>query len=88
MQKIQFVSMMILIQIRLMKAKCKLQNMIVQASRPDMESQLIEAPNAKTRLIQFLSMTSLTQMKLIKVIRNIKNTILQEFQLNVESKLI
>jgi hypothetical protein len=84
MHPIQFVSTMMVIQMKLMKAICNLKNMTNQEFQLDMEQQLMQLTKMKMHPIQFASMMIVIQMKLMKVICNHKNRTSQEFQFDVE----
>jgi hypothetical protein len=88
MHSIQFVSVMMAIQMKLMKVTRKMKNMPVQEFQHDMESQLIQVSRMKTRLIQFVAMMMVIQMKLMKMRSNLKNMTIQGFQHDMESQLI
>jgi hypothetical protein len=79
MRPIQFVSMTMVIQMKLLKVTCSVTNMTDQEFQLDMESKLIQVQNMKMRPIQFASLTMVIQMKLMKVIGNSQNTMIQEF---------
>jgi hypothetical protein len=68
MQMIQFVSILNLIQMKLMKCSDNLKNMMNKEFQHFVESQLIEVRNMKMQMIQFVSILNLIQMKLMKVI--------------------
>jgi hypothetical protein len=84
MPPIQFVSMMMVIQMKLMKVNSNAKNNRIREFHLDMESQVIEDPNMKMHAIQFVSMMMVIQMKLMKAICNLKNMMIREFQLNME----
>jgi hypothetical protein len=64
MHAIQFVSMMMVIQMKLMKVIRKIQNMMIQEFQLDMESKLRKDSKTKMHLIQFVSMMMVIQRKL------------------------
>jgi hypothetical protein len=72
------------IQMKLMKVICMIENRMVQEYQHCTESQLIEAMTMKIHLIQFASSVTGIQMKLMKVICTIKNRMVQEFQSMIE----
>jgi hypothetical protein len=74
----KFVSMMMVIQMKLMKVNRNAKSTMIQEFQLNLESQLIQVSNMKRPPIQFLSMMMVIQMKLMKVIRNQKNMTSQE----------
>jgi hypothetical protein len=54
MHEIQFVSMMMVIQMKLTKVICKMKNTMIQEFQLDMESQLIQVTKMKIATIQFV----------------------------------
>jgi hypothetical protein len=88
MHQIQFASMTMVIQMKLMKAPSKMKNMGNKEFQLNMESKLISGLKMKMQKIQFVSLMMVIQMKLTKVNNNMKNIMNKEFQLNMESQLI
>jgi hypothetical protein len=68
MHLIQFVSMMMMIQMILMKVGCRHENMTIQKFQLDRELKLIQAMNMQMPPIQFVSMMTAIQTKVMKVI--------------------
>jgi hypothetical protein len=85
MHAIQFFSMMMVIQMKLMKVIRNTENMIIQEFQLDRESQLIQLSMTKMHMIQFVSMMKVIQMKLMKIRCNVKNNRIRELQLDRES---
>jgi hypothetical protein len=77
MQMIQFVSIVNLIQ---MKVIANLKNRTNEESQHWMELQLIELKKMRNQMIQFVSNVNLIRKKLMKVIDNLKNIPNKEFQ--------
>jgi hypothetical protein len=74
---IQFVSMLMVIQMKLMKVIRNLKSMTIQEFQLDMESKLIQVPRMKTHPIQCVSVMTVIQMKLMKVIYISENMMIQ-----------
>jgi hypothetical protein len=85
---IQFVSIVNLIQMKLMKVIDTMKSMMNKEFQRWMEYHLIEVMKMKMQMIQFVSIVNLIQMKLINVIHMMKNMMNKEFQRWMESKLI
>jgi hypothetical protein len=64
MQMIQFVSTMMVIQMKSMKVIRNMKNILIQEFQLEMESKLIEVSMMKMQTIQFVSMTMGIQMRL------------------------
>jgi hypothetical protein len=73
MQKIQFVSMMMVIQMKLTKVIGNLKNTMSQEFQLNRESKLIQVSNVKMHSIQFVSMIMVIQIKLMKAIYMMTN---------------
>jgi hypothetical protein len=84
MQMIQFVSIVILIQMKSMKVNNNMKNISNKEFQHLMESQLIQVMNMKMQMIQFVSIVILIQMKLMKVIYMMN----KEFQYHLEYDLL
>jgi NADH:ubiquinone oxidoreductase subunit 3 (subunit A) len=76
MQMIQFVSIVNLIQMRLMKVIHKMKNRINEEFEQSKESQLIQVMIHKIQMIQFVSIVNLIQMKLMKVIHRVSHQLM------------
>jgi hypothetical protein len=84
MHSIQFVSTMMVIQMKVMQVNGNLKNMMIQEFQHFVESQLTQVSRIKMQMVQFASMMTVIRKKLIKVIGNLKNMMNKEFQLNME----
>jgi hypothetical protein len=84
MHSVQFVSMTMVIQRKVMKVRSNVQSMMIQEFQLDLESEWIEVLILKMHKIRFVSMMMVTQTKVMKVICNVENTLIQEFQLDTE----
>jgi RNA polymerase-binding transcription factor DksA len=80
MEMIQFVSIVTVIQMQLMKVNNKMKKIENKEFRHCVESKSIEVMMTKMRMIQSVSIMNLIQMKLKKVIRNLKNIMNRGFQ--------
>jgi hypothetical protein len=70
---IHFVSIVNLIQMKLMKVIYKMKSISNKESQHGMESKLIEIMNMKMQMIQPVSTVNLIQMKAMKSIHKMKN---------------
>jgi hypothetical protein len=86
MQKVQFVSIMNLVRMKLMKGIDKMKNMTIQEFQHCAESRWIEMMMTKMQKIQSMSIVNLMEMKMMKVIYMMKNMTIQEFQYHLGSR--
>jgi hypothetical protein len=77
-QMIQFVSIVNLIQMKLIKVIYNMKNMKNQEFQHFSESILIEVMNMKMHLIRFVSIVNLIQMKSIEVSKNYSRNSISE----------
>jgi hypothetical protein len=68
---VEFLSIVDLIQLTLMKAIYSVKNMMNRNFERCMETKLIEVMNMKMQMIQFVSIANLIQMKLMRVMHNV-----------------
>jgi hypothetical protein len=80
MPEIQFVSIVMDNQMKLMKVIDKMKNKMNKEFEQWKESQLIEVMNMKIQMIQFVSILNLIQTKLMKVIYILKKIMNKEFE--------
>jgi hypothetical protein len=84
---IYFVSVLNLIQIKLLKVMDKIRNNLIQEFQHCMESELIEGMMMKMLLIQFVSNVNLIQMWLMKEVYSVINSLIQESQYCCRSQI-
>jgi hypothetical protein len=79
------VSILNLVQMKLMKVICNMTNILNKEFQHFVKSQVIEMMKKRIHIIQFVSVLNLIQMQLMKVINIMKNMTNKGFQYFVES---